>query len=283
MPRERTGWLVSTICLTVLSLLHCSLPVLGQVHNSNQPTPGQPNPRDNSKNQNGDVKVNIPDRGLPGRREVGGTRGPNTCISSSSEIPTLTLLLPPTNLGLTTAAYPRFFWYTPTNKAHRVKFSLYQVNEQTQQDTLVYDTTFIPNRAAGISSLTLPSNSNVPPLAINQLYQWSVSIICNPQDTSPRSMMTVDGWVQRVAINPNVANKLQQISQRDRILVYAEQGLWFDLLSTVADLRTAQPSDTTLLNTWVSLLTQVNLETIAQQPLLQNYLQLKSVPISPSR
>lgn len=210
--------------------------------------------------------VNIPKKGLPGRRENGGTRR-ESCMSG--ELPLLALLLPSTNIGLTTAAYPRFFWYTPKNTAQKVNFTLHKVNE-TGQRTLVYNTTFQPSRESGVTSLTLPSQRNLAPLEINQLYQFSVSLICG-QDTSP-NIITVYGWVQRVALSNNVESTLKQLSRRERISVYAEQGLWFDLVSTLADLRACNPSDPTLVATWVSVVKQTALfkaEAIAQQPLLQ--------------
>jgi len=211
--------------------------------------------------------VNIPKKGLPGRRENGGTRR-ESCMSG--ELPLLALLLPPTNIGLTTAAYPRFFWYTPKNIAQKTNFSLYKLDEKSNQRTLVYNTTFQPSRESGVTSLALPSQ-RIPPLEIDQLYQWSVSLICGSQDTSP-NVITVYGWVQRVALSNNVESTLKQLSPRERISVYAEQGLWFDVVSTLADLRACNSSNTTLLATWVSVVKQTALfkaEAIAQQPLLQ--------------
>ncbi|KAB8321100.1 DUF928 domain-containing protein [Tolypothrix campylonemoides VB511288] len=217
-------------------------------------------------NRSKQFQVNIPKKGLPGRRENGGTRR-ESCMFG--ELPLLALLLPPTNIGLTTAAYPRFFWYTPKNTAQKVNFTLHKVNE-TGQRTLVYNTSFQPSRESGVTSLALPSQT-IPPLEINQLYQFSVSLICG-QDASPNSVITVYGWVQRVALSNNVESTLKQLSRRERISVYAQQGLWFDLVSTLADLRACNFSDPTLLATWVSVVKQTALfkaEAIAQQPLLQ--------------
>jgi hypothetical protein len=78
--------------------------------------------------------VNIPKKGLPGRRENGGTRR-ESCMSG--ELPQLAVAVTPTNIGLTSTAYPRFFWYTPKNTAQKVKFILHKVDE-TGQRTLVY-------------------------------------------------------------------------------------------------------------------------------------------------
>ncbi|BAY48637.1 hypothetical protein SAMD00079811_62630 [Scytonema sp. HK-05] len=143
------------------------------------------------------------------------------------------------------------------------------------------NTAFQPSRESGVTSLTLPSQRNLAPLEINQLYQFSVSLICG-QDTSPNSVITVYGWVQRVAVSNNVESTLKRFSPKERISVYAKQGLWFDLVSTLADLRACNPSDSALLATWVSVIKATALlkaeaiarestaqRAIAQQPLLQ--------------
>ncbi|MDJ0736645.1 MAG: DUF928 domain-containing protein [Nostocaceae cyanobacterium] len=220
--------------------------------------------------QNDDREVKVPKRGLPGRRENGGTRGPNgNCLTG--DVALLALLLPKTNLGLTTSAYPRFFWYNPENTAKKGKFVLYKVDKQMRSLTPVYATTFKPNQKSGITSLNLPQDGKIPPLTANQNYLWSVSLICNPKDNSPRSVITVEGWVQRVQVNKYLAIKLQLLNQRDRLTIYAQEGLWFDLLSTLADLHTCHPEDTSISNRWTQILNQVDLQAIAQDKHLYPY------------
>ncbi len=248
----------------LLNSLLCGLPVVAIAQTTSKPaTPAKPNQTNNRNKQSG-VQVKVPIKTLPGRREAGSTRR-GSCISGDPAL--LVLLLPSTNLGLTTAAYPRFFWYTPENTAQRTQFSLYKVDDKSQQRILVYNRAFKPSSEAGVTSLALPNDGKIPPLGINQTYEWSVSLICDIQDTSPQSIIIVNGWVQRLALSNNLANQLQRLSQRERISVYAKQGLWFDLLSTVAELRACNPSDTKLSDIWVNLLQQVELEALAQQPL----------------
>ncbi len=215
-------------------------------------------------------EVKIPQRGLPGRRENGGTRGPEgNCLAG--DVALLALLLPQTNLGLTTSAYPRFFWYNPENTARKGKFVLYKVDKQMRRRTKVYTTTFNPSHKSGITSLDLPQDGKIPPLTLNENYLWSVSLICNPKDNSPRSVITVDGWVQRVTVSKSLASKIPLLNQRDRLPIYAQQGLWLDLLSTLTDLRTCQTRDTTISNWWTQILNQVDLQAIAQEQHLHSY------------
>ena len=194
-------------------------------------------------------QVKIPKVDRPGRRESGGTRGPGE-ICISGKVPVLALLLPKTNVGLTTAAYPRFFWYTPNNTAQQVRFSLYKVDRQLRQRTLIYEKSFKPIQQAGISSFSLPKDGKIAPLAINQNYLWSVSIICNLQDTSPNSIITSYGWLQRVQLDRKLANKLPKLSQSNRLSIYSQAGLWFDFLATLADLRTCNVRNQKLSTRW---------------------------------
>ncbi|BAZ67211.1 MAG: DUF928 domain-containing protein [Pelatocladus maniniholoensis HA4357-MV3] len=251
----------------LLKLLLCGLPSVAFTQTIAKPqTSSKPNQVNNRNQQSGSVQVKVPTKSLPGRRENGSTRR-GGCIFG--EQPLLVLLLPSTNLGLTTAAYPKFFWYIPDNTAQTMLFSLHTVDEKLRPRNLVYQTNFKPSSKATITSLTLPNNDQVQPLTINQTYQWSVSIVCDIQDPSPRSVISVHGWVQRVAIKNNVANRLKRSTSRERLSVYAEQGLWFDLLSTVVELRACSQSDTKVSDIWTSLLQQIELDYLAKQPLRQ--------------
>ncbi|MDJ0675624.1 MAG: DUF928 domain-containing protein [Calothrix sp. MO_167.B42] len=212
-------------------------------------------------------QVKIPKLDRPGRRESGGTRRPGE-ICISGKVPVLALLLPKTNVGLTTAAYPRFFWYAPNNKAQQVRFSLYKMDRQLRRRTLIYRRNFQPIPQGGISSFSLPKDGRVAPLAIKGNYLWSVSIICNLQDTSPNSVITSYGWVQRVQLNRNLANKLPKLSQSDRLSIYSREGLWFDFLATLADLRACNIRNQKLSTRWQKTLTQVGLKSISQKKLL---------------
>ncbi|XGV97778.1 MAG: DUF928 domain-containing protein [Leptolyngbya sp. BL-A-14] len=206
-----------------------------------------------------------PQRGLPGRREGAGTRNPIVCIQGSPS--QLTAMLPATNLGLTTAAYPRFFWFAPKSKAKFAEFTLSEVNEQRENQTPVYKTIFSITGAPGIASLTLPSNATIPPLAVGKDYHWSVALICNPDDRSRD--IRVDGWVQRVTPEPRLTSQLAKATPVDRVSLYASNGLWFDTLTTLADQRCANPKDAALISSWSALLKSVQLGAIAEQPLLQ--------------
>lgn len=206
-----------------------------------------------------------PSRGLPGRREGGGTRDPVACTQGSPS--QLTALLPATNLGLTTAEYPRFFWFMPKTKAKFVEFTLFDVDEQMEDRTPIYKTTFNLTGTPGVASLPIPSQATIPPLVVGKDYHWSVALICSVGDRARD--ITIDGWIQRVTPNANVTNQLAKAKPRDRAQIYANNGIWFDTVTTLADQRCADPKDTTLTDSWAELLKSVQLGAIAEQPLIQ--------------
>ncbi len=69
----------------------------------------------------------------------------------------------------------------------------------------------------------------------------------------------VDGWVTRVNL-PGMSNSGS----------YAEQGIWYDAVTSLARQRLQQPIDLQLQHDWIDLLKSVNLEPIAKQPLVRS-------------
>lgn len=205
-----------------------------------------------------------PKRGIPGRREGGGTRDGSACVQDANR---LTVLVPQTNLGLTTAAYPRFFWFMPQTRAKFVEFSLYEADENLEDKAIVYTTTFSITGSPGVASLKLPESSTLPPLAVGKDYRWSIAIVCNPNDR--KRDIFAEGWVQRIKPETALSDKLSKANPSARVDLYAENGIWFETLNTLADLRCTSPNDAALKTSWATLMKSVKLDAIADQPLVQ--------------
>lgn len=214
-----------------------------------------------------------PRRGIPGRREGGGTRnglpGADPCTSTSA--PQFAALMPPTNFGLTTAEFPRFFWSAPRTKARFAEFTLHEAAEGADKKmsdrALVYRSTFRISGEAGIASFPLPRNTGTPGLSVGPDYHWTVALICNPQDRKQDAK--VEGWVQRMTPDVALASQLSQSTPSDRPKLYADNGIWLDTLSSLADLRYAKTLDASLAEDWSNLLKAVNLPNSAALPLFQ--------------
>ncbi len=214
------------------------------------------------------VEFKPPRRGVPGRREGGGTRDPRACIQGNPA--RLAAIMPETNLGLTTTAYPRFFWYMPKTRAKFAEFALFEVNEKLEETTTVYKTTFSLAGTPGVASLALPAQATLPPLTVGKDYRWSLKLICNPSaPNDSQQNPAVNGFVQRVEPDATLSSKLAKADPRDRVALYANNGIWFDTITTLAELRCARPQDTGLAASWSALMKSVKLDVIAEQPLIQ--------------
>jgi hypothetical protein len=209
------------------------------------------------------VEFRPPRRSIPARREGAGTRGP-ACVQGE---PNLTVLLPPTNLGLTTADYPQFFWFVPQTRAKSMKFSLFQGDDQDPTQQLIYEQTLDTPTAPGVVRFALPKAESAAPLQVDRDYFWTVTLVCQPDD--PSRNISAEGWIQRVAIEPDLAKALATAKASDRPQIYAENGYWFETLASLANLRCENAGNAALTKSWVKLLTSVKLGRLANQPLHQ--------------
>lgn len=206
-----------------------------------------------------------PQRGLPGRREGGGTRDPRACIRGNPG--QLVALLPDTNLGLTTASHPEFFWFIPRTRAQQAEFTLYTVDAKLANQSIVHKAIFEVPSTPGVYSFKLPANANIPPLNVGQDYRWTLTLLCELNNR--RRDIKVEGWVQRVVPDGSIAKQLRTADPRARVELLAKNGLWFDTLTTLAEMRCANPQDSSITANWSALLKSVKLDPIADQPLLQ--------------
>lgn len=190
----------------------------------------------------------LPDPGgLPARREGAGTRG---CSTKG-----LTALVPTSNLGKTLAEYPTFFVYIPENTAQAAEIGLEDENGRQ-----LYYTTIEKRLESGFFTFTMPTNAESLPLELGKNYKWYFQLLCGEEPGG-----FVEGWVRRVAPNNSLENELIQASQRDRIRIYAREGMWYDAIKILAELRQATPEDLTVIADWKTLLKELELEHLARE------------------
>lgn len=106
------------------------------------------------------------------------------------------------------------------------------------------------------------------PLEVGQAYHWYLSILCNAE--RPSRNPSIDAWVQRVALTPAIARSLTTATERERIELYIEDGLWHDALTQLAKLRCQRPNDPELTDDWITLLNSVGVaDEVAIAPIAQ--------------
>ncbi|MEZ2238638.1 DUF928 domain-containing protein [Microcoleus sp.] len=196
-----------------------------------------------------------PEQGVPGRREGGGTRGSN-CPSST------TALIPKSTMGRTLSPKPTFFYYVPVAVDKKVEFEL-----ADEKDKTIYKKSFhMVTSRAGIVNVSLAKDGTSPVLEVGKNYHWYFSIKCNPQNS--QEDVLVSGWINRTALAPSLKTELERSSGHDRLSIFTQQGIWYEYLATLAQLRLSSPSDAHLALQWSEMLSSVELGTISQAPLV---------------
>ena len=152
------------------------------------------------------------------------------------------------------AERPTFWAYLPQTSAKQVVLSV-----QKEDASYHVQWIFPAPEASGIFSFQPPADA--PPLKVGETYLWAVVLVCgerpNPNDPA------IAAWVKRVSPSQLLSSgtPLDQVSRN------AEQGLWYDMVTALAQERKSQPSDPVLTQTWADVLKSQGLEPISQEPI----------------
>ena len=218
-----------------------------------------------------------PDRGAAGDRGGAASRG--CSVGNQSVIALIPIYKQTINQGeteavsvtkvwgLTTEEYPTFWFFVPYKKSTINSIEFVLKDESSKLSQTIYRKIVTIPEVPGI--ISIPLSVTTPPLQVNKIYHWffKMKVICNPQQPAQREY--VEGWVQRVNLNPKLVDNLKQATPQQRVKLYAENGIWYDALTTLAELRLAKPEDPTLAVEWMNLLKSVDLENLAKQPLIK--------------
>ena len=110
----------------------------------------------------------------------------------------------------------------------------------------------------GIVSISLPSTASA--LEIGKRYHWYFDVYCDPQQPP----VYVDGWIHRVEPNAVLKSQLEKATIKQRVALYASNGMWYDFLTALAELRRLDPK----LTDWANILQSVGLSDIASEPMV---------------
>lgn len=196
----------------------------------------------------------------PGSRASSASRSPESSISQL-ELQALAPEFKDSELdvkvwGQTIAERPMFLFFIPfTDPKTKLEFSV-----QTSDGEDVYRTSLTPPSKAGVMPIQLPSGSK---LEMNQSYRWTLKARLPVQGSSTSEQVYVQGWIRRVQ-KPDASS----ISDEAESLIYAEQGLWYDAIASLAAARSRNPNNPQLKQNWLDLLRSANLEALADKPLL---------------
>jgi Domain of Unknown Function (DUF928) len=195
-----------------------------------------------------------------------GRQGAATRTNCAKGDFTFAPVVPPSNYGQTTAAYPTLYWYQANHSFSWVRFELYAAQAPTLklEPDPIYQTTFRLKRNTPLASLTLPATAGLPPLETGRDYLWKVTLICSqrgPDDeTASGSQRSIQGWITRVAPKAGLQAKLLKTPKPYD--VYGEEGLWYDAIHDLATRLRRQPQNAQLTRDWRDLLRETSLKSI---------------------
>lgn len=184
----------------------------------------------------------------PSRTVSGASRG-----SCSSE--QVTPLLPRSQYGLTTKTHPEIFFATLAETPRQGLFIIQSI----QSDSYYYETHIELPATPQIISIALPSDA--PALVTNELYQWSLILMCN--DRLRPDSPALQGWIQTQPAASTANVSLEQAIE------YREAHVWYDMVSLLADLRTQNHNNPEIRQAWQSLLDGIELTPMADKPILE--------------
>lgn len=165
----------------------------------------------------------------------------------------------PLVLGLTSKAQTKLYFYLPyeSQPSRKVKFVL--LNDEEEE---IYEETFQFTEIPGIVTVRLPQV-----LEVGQKYNWLFIFKYNPRNPSADEF--VEGWIKRVELNPELVTELKNATLPEQFLLYANNGLWFDALNIISELRRLNPEDEALKADWTEFLQSVDLEDIAPESIVE--------------
>ncbi|MEH2083444.1 MAG: DUF928 domain-containing protein [Nostoc sp.] len=249
------------VAFSCTNLLVNLIPVLAK------PTPNRSDAKTTLAQATTFTQPPIPPGSPPGGRVRGGAkRGEPACPTPKID---LTALVPFTleansviNVwGQTTVEYPSWFFYVPYTKdsPYTVEFVL-----QDADANEVYKKAIALPDKPGVIRVSLPSTA--PTLAVGQQYRWFFTINCDKQQNAPPTF--VEGVIKRVNLTQATVKELETAEPLKRYTIYAQKGIWYEALTTLAELRQKNPQNPALKAEWRNLLGSIRLDDVAEEPIL---------------
>ena len=151
--------------------------------------------------------------------------------------------------GRTTLERPLFLFYLPYT-----------------QDLAGSSAEFRLPAKSGVVSVSLPNT--VKSLEVGQNYRWYFKVRCSSQTGRPP--IYVNGYIQRINLDPRIIQELNTAADnQQKSKIYAKEGIWFDALNMLAQLRQSS-QNTSVEKDWQTLLESVELNNIATAPLVNS-------------
>ncbi len=224
-------------------------------------------------------RIPAPNRGVPSGTRQAAKRGEG-CPNVVKPLTTALVPIAETSSGeqvvwgLTTAEYPTFWFYVPYPLTDEHPGEL-RIKTTDEKGNSIYKRLLrVTGTTPGMVGVRLPSTE--APLKIGELYTYLFVVACNSKNASENEF--VGASVERREQPSSIASQLTAATSRERAILYAQEGFWDEALTTLAELRRANPNDAGLTADWDALLEAGGLNEIKQKPIVPLN-QIKQEPI----
>lgn len=181
----------------------------------------------------------------------GGVRGDNDASCRAEDTMPLTALMPTRdNMATTVAGNPTFFIYVPENSAEGGEFAI--VSEEGEE---IYFNEFEVSDTSGIVKVSLPETTN---LKVGETYLWQFALVCDRSDRQTDEL--VQGEIERKALSEELQTQLESATPLEQAEMYAQERIWNETVTILAQLRPEYPEQ------WEELLTSVGLGEFSDPP-----------------
>ncbi len=203
------------------------------------------------------------------RYRVGGFRRGGSCLADGQTITPLVPPLPEASpdaatvadddvpVDVTTEARPVFFVHVPELTAPTtVQFTLQDEFGTEELTNLTFD---LPEEdgVIGLQPLTLSKE-----LDLDEIYYWQMAVQCNVD--SPDENPVINGWILRTEQTADL-----QGTVFEQAATLAEEGIWQDAVTLLAQARLNAPNDAAAAADWQALMEGVGLSDFADEPVVE--------------
>lgn len=202
------------------------------------------------------TKYNPPNRPTPIRTDGTGVRSsPSVKCANTSESMFLSMLAPVSHGGETVNPRPTLYVYFTGKRPIEMRLGEVGKKPLFIQRVESSEPGFMP----------LPYPSDRPELQTGKTYQWSVEVVCNPKK-SFENVGLIKANLQRVESPKKLNEALAKVDAiPDRSAIYAEAGLWYDAVDSLAGPLLDQPQNKALKTALLDLLEQGGLKKTVEQ------------------
>ncbi len=177
-------------------------------------------------------------------------------------------LIPANQVGLTAKESPILLYYVD-NRDRAISPQTISLEIELDSADDKYDEELLYNTKISVPTVELPAiiGFRIPEIVYSQLkleqfYLWSMAINCgkNTGDISHDSDY-IGGFIYPTQLDAKLAAEIAKANQLQQVAIYAANGIWYQAIDILAQLRKSDPNNQKLAGDWEKLLISAGFDT----------------------